>query len=246
MEKAKLYFGLTETMPEVYLEVSKELKQFYCPHFINAENYRYLDRYFWMGATKKTDVIVIYKCPYAHERKFNIEWFYNSITEGVQVENKGQKPFTIYPKLIFATEHPYLVNRKLIPPIGKAITDYEASFNRRFDVKLVFKKGPNHDVLSKLEPLDILHFYKGLELVEVADVIRYERYILGKKAETLAKRKLKKGDRVSITKCPGTKRTFTFDHWDGHWMVSKSGINDYAPIHILLVNGMPLFETPIE
>lgn len=66
-----------------------------------------------------------------------------------------------------------------------------------------------------------------------------ERKELGKKAELMAKQILKKGDRVRCTKCPGTKRTFTFSHWDGCWMVSKTGINDYHPINVDLVNGKP-------
>jgi len=52
-----------------------------------------------------------------------------------------------------------------------------------------------------------------------------------------AKLILKKGDRIRVTKCPGTKRTITFDHWDGNWIVSKSGIDDYHPINVDVVNG---------
>lgn len=53
-----------------------------------------------------------------------------------------------------------------------------------------------------------------------------------------AKSVLKKGDRLRVTKCPGTKRTITFERWDGIWIVSKSGINDYHPVRIDLVNGV--------
>lgn len=60
-----------------------------------------------------------------------------------------------------------------------------------------------------------------------------------KTAETKAKSILKKGDRVGTTKCPGTKRVIIFDHWDGCWMVSKTGIDDYHPINIYSVNGEP-------
>ncbi len=52
------------------------------------------------------------------------------------------------------------------------------------------------------------------------------------------KSQVKKGDRVSCTKCPGTRRTFTFDCWDGFWMVSKSGIDDYAPTSVIEINGI--------
>lgn len=58
------------------------------------------------------------------------------------------------------------------------------------------------------------------------------------KAEKAAKARLEKGDRVRVTKCPGTKRTITFSHWDGCWMVSKTGIDDYHPINVDRVNGL--------
>ena len=51
-----------------------------------------------------------------------------------------------------------------------------------------------------------------------------------------AKKVLKPGDRVRVTKCPGTKRWITFAGWDGNWIVSKSGINDYAALCIDMVN----------
>lgn len=54
-----------------------------------------------------------------------------------------------------------------------------------------------------------------------------------------AKNILKTGDRVSCTKCPGTVRTFTFDGWEGQWMVSKSGIDDYHPCNIISINKKP-------
>jgi hypothetical protein len=52
-----------------------------------------------------------------------------------------------------------------------------------------------------------------------------------------AKQMLKPGDRVGATKCPGNRRVFTFSHWDGCWMVSKSGINDYHPASVYSING---------
>lgn len=55
-----------------------------------------------------------------------------------------------------------------------------------------------------------------------------------------AKKVLKKGDRIRVTKCPGTKRVITFAGWDGPWIVSKSGINDYAPSCVDMVNGAPV------
>lgn len=59
-----------------------------------------------------------------------------------------------------------------------------------------------------------------------------------KAAAINAKKILKLGDRVRVTKCPGTKRTITFAGWDGDWIVSKSGINDYAASNVDMVNGL--------
>lgn len=55
-----------------------------------------------------------------------------------------------------------------------------------------------------------------------------------------AKKVLKQGDRLRVTKCPGTKRWITFDRWDGCWIVSKSGIDDYFPRNVDMVNGEPV------
>ena len=66
-----------------------------------------------------------------------------------------------------------------------------------------------------------------------------------------AKKVLKPGDRLRVTKCPGTKRTIIFAGWDGDWIVSKSGINDYAAMCVDRVNGSALAdwldeEVPVE
>lgn len=55
-----------------------------------------------------------------------------------------------------------------------------------------------------------------------------------------ARKILKPGDRIRVTKCPGTKRWITFLDWDGDWIVSKSGINDYAATTIDRLNGKPV------
>lgn len=59
-------------------------------------------------------------------------------------------------------------------------------------------------------------------------------------AEANAKKVLKPGDRLRVTKCPGTKRWITFAGWDGHWIVSKSGIDDYSPLCVDMRNGAPV------
>lgn len=61
-----------------------------------------------------------------------------------------------------------------------------------------------------------------------------------RRAVANAKRALKPGDRLRVRKCPGTLRWITFDHWDGNWIVSKSGIDDYAATAVDRLNGSPV------
>lgn len=71
-----------------------------------------------------------------------------------------------------------------------------------------------------------------------------EQIEAAKLAASEAKKVLKYGDKVGCTRCPGTKRVFIFSHWDGDWMVSKSGIDDYHPTNIYSINGFkPKFKT---
>jgi hypothetical protein len=65
---------------------------------------------------------------------------------------------------------------------------------------------------------------------------RARRVRLTKLATDSAKTTLKKGDRLRVTRCPGTKRWVTFDHWDGCWIVTKSGIDDIHAINVDRVN----------
>jgi len=57
------------------------------------------------------------------------------------------------------------------------------------------------------------------------------------RATERAKKVLNHGDKIGLTKCPGTKRTITFECWDGNWIVSKSGVDDYSAYSIYSVNG---------
>lgn len=65
---------------------------------------------------------------------------------------------------------------------------------------------------------------------------RANRIKLYKLATDHAKTTLKRGDRLRVTRCPGTKRWVTFDHWDGSWIVTKSGIDDIHAINVDRVN----------
>jgi hypothetical protein len=66
-------------------------------------------------------------------------------------------------------------------------------------------------------------------------------------AERNAKAVLKVGDRLRVTKCPGSKRWITFVSWSGHWIVSKSGIDDFSPICVDMLNGDYVdFTKPVE
>ena len=52
-----------------------------------------------------------------------------------------------------------------------------------------------------------------------------------------AKKVLKRGDRITVTRCPGTKRSVIFECWDGEWIVTKSGIDDICATNISKLNG---------
>jgi hypothetical protein len=64
-------------------------------------------------------------------------------------------------------------------------------------------------------------------------------------AHEWAKRTLKVGDRITASRCGG-RSTFTFDGWDGRWLVSRSGRDDIAPICILRINGVHVVNPGIE
>lgn len=53
-----------------------------------------------------------------------------------------------------------------------------------------------------------------------------------------AKDVLRSGDRIRAGRCGGIHRTYTFECWEGMWIVTKSGINDIAATHIDRVNGV--------
>lgn len=55
-----------------------------------------------------------------------------------------------------------------------------------------------------------------------------------------AKQVLKPGDRIRCSRCGGIVATYTFDCWDGYWIVSRSGIDDISPTHISKLNGQPI------
>lgn len=67
-----------------------------------------------------------------------------------------------------------------------------------------------------------------------------ERQRHGHIAAQNAKQILKPGDRLRVTKCPGTKRWITFACWSGQWIVSKSGIDDYHPLNVDRLNDAPV------
>ena len=60
------------------------------------------------------------------------------------------------------------------------------------------------------------------------------------KATKAAKKVLKKGDGITVTKCPGTKRWIIFDHWEGNEIISASGEGEYTATNITRLNGEPV------
>jgi len=55
-----------------------------------------------------------------------------------------------------------------------------------------------------------------------------------------AKKVLKPGDRIRVTRCGGIVATYTFSHFEGYWIVSKSGIDDLSPASVFKLNGKPV------
>lgn len=74
-------------------------------------------------------------------------------------------------------------------------------------------------------------------LTEVQKEINSER---SRVAVLNAKKVLKIGDRLRVTKCPGRQRWITFGGWDGGSIVSKSGLGDFHPMCVDMRNGEPI------
>lgn len=60
------------------------------------------------------------------------------------------------------------------------------------------------------------------------------------RATVRAKKYLKRGDIVTVTKCPGTKRWIKFDHFYRDEIFSSSHQGEYHAINISKVNGKPI------
>lgn len=73
----------------------------------------------------------------------------------------------------------------------------------------------------------------------LTDEERQQRIARLAKATDAAKKVLKKGDRLTVTKCPGTKRWIIFSHWEGNEIISASGQGEYAATSITRRNGEP-------
>ena len=58
------------------------------------------------------------------------------------------------------------------------------------------------------------------------------------KSVSAAKKVLKPGDRIRVSRCGGIESTYTFECWCGNWIVSKSGIDDLSASSISKVNGI--------
>jgi len=58
-----------------------------------------------------------------------------------------------------------------------------------------------------------------------------EKRLIYSKAAKNAKAKLRTGDRIRVTACPGNKRWATFDHFEGEWVISRTG-QIYHPANI--------------
>jgi hypothetical protein len=81
--------------------------------------------------------------------------------------------------------------------------------------------------------------FRGAGFVPTEEELQASRERFRRAVEN-AKKVLKPGDRLRVSKCPGTKRMITFAGWEGCWIVSKSGINDYAASCVDMLNGSPV------
>lgn len=73
-------------------------------------------------------------------------------------------------------------------------------------------------------------------MIDTRSLTAEQRQSLGRHAKQRAEVALKLGDRFRVTKCPGTKRWAVFAGFDGYWIVSRSGIDDYSPLCVDMVN----------
>lgn len=76
----------------------------------------------------------------------------------------------------------------------------------------------------------------GLDKAQRQEILRQAR----ERAFAAAKAVLRPGDRLRVTKCPGTKRWIAFACWSGQAIVSKSGIDDFSPLCVDRLNGEPV------
>lgn len=53
---------------------------------------------------------------------------------------------------------------------------------------------------------------------------------------------LRKGDRIRAIRgeCGCSAQTYTFEGWDGQWIISKSGINTIIPASVDQINGVKI------
>lgn len=77
-------------------------------------------------------------------------------------------------------------------------------------------------------------------MIDTRTLTQDQKASLGRHAQAAAALVMKPGDKFRATKCPGNKRWATFAGFDGYWIVSKSGINDFSPLCVDMVNNTPV------
>lgn len=95
-----------------------------------------------------------------------------------------------------------------------------------------YKSPPDHFPASMIE---------GVEHVN-SPAMRQRRLAAHRLAVSVLKPLLKPGDRIRATKgeCGARPATYTFQGWDGQWIVSRSGIDTILPASVTHINGEPL------
>ena len=71
----------------------------------------------------------------------------------------------------------------------------------------------------------------------ITDEQTAEKLSIFKIATANAKKVIKIGDRLRVTKCPGRKRWIIFAKWYGNEIISKSGRGEYFSMSVDMLNG---------
>ncbi len=89
-------------------------------------------------------------------------------------------------------------------------------------------------------PLAYISFQLGRSHSSIKHRISFLNAIIRRSqaATNRARRILRQGDRIGVTRCMGVKICVTFSHWEGDWICSRK-LSDIHATHIFKINGKP-------